>query len=81
MTDPLETITWAGLVAAGLHLLIVFAVSIRVLTRRRPPGSTAGWLLLVVMLPYGGALLYLLIGERPLGRRRARSALHPQFST
>ena len=75
MTDPLETITWAGLVAAFLHLLIVFAVSIRVLTRRRPPGSTAGWLLLVVMLPYGGALLYLLIGERPLGRRRARCAL------
>ncbi len=60
MTDPLQAVTWAGIVAAGVHLLIVFGVGIRVLTRRRPPGSTAGWLLLVVMLPYGGALLYLL---------------------
>ena len=75
MTGPFETVTWVSLAAAVLHLLIVFGISIRVLTRRRPPGSTAGWLLLVITLPYGGALLYLLIGERPLGRRRARHFL------
>jgi len=75
VTESLDTFSWAGLVAGGVHLLIVIVIGLRVLTRRRPPGSTAGWLLLVVVLPYGGALLYLLIGERPLGRRRARCAL------
>jgi cardiolipin synthase len=74
MTGADQAITAAGLAAAGLHLLIVLAIGLRVLTRRRPPGSTAGWLLLIVVLPYGGALLYLLIGERPMGRQRARRA-------
>ena len=71
MSPPDETITVMGLAAAGLHVLMVVVIGLRVLTRRRPPGSTAGWLLLVVVLPYVGAALYLLIGERPLGRRRA----------
>ena len=75
MSDTAETITWIGLAIAAVHLLVILAVAVRVLTRRRAPGSTAAWLLLVVMLPYAGVFLYLLIGERPLGRRRMRHVL------
>lgn len=74
MTETTEAITLIGVIAATLHLSLITAIALRVLTRRRPPGSTAGWLLLVVVLPYAGAILYLLIGERPLGHRRARCA-------
>ncbi|HSO07822.1 MAG TPA: cardiolipin synthase [Pelomicrobium sp.] len=75
MADPVEAAGWYGLAAAALHVLIILWVGVRVLSQRRPPGSSAAWLLLVVALPYAGALLYLLIGERPLGRGRARRAL------
>jgi cardiolipin synthase len=70
----LETTQWLGASATAAHVLVFVAVSARVLLRRRPPGSAAAWLLLVAVLPYAGALLYLLIGERPLGRHRARRA-------
>lgn len=72
--ETVETITWVGLGATLFHLLIVAGIGIRVLMQRRPPGSSAAWLLLVIMLPYLGALLYLMIGERRLGRRRAERA-------
>jgi len=59
----------------AVHLVIIVAIGARVLMKRRPPGSSAAWLLSVVLLPYAGAVLYLFIGERPLGKRRARKAL------
>lgn len=74
MSPTVESIAWVGVAATAAHITIVGAVVLRVLTLRRPPGSTAGWLLLVVMIPYAGALLYVLIGEHRLGRRRGRCA-------
>jgi hypothetical protein len=52
------------------HVLIVFAIGIRVVMKRPAPGVAFAWLLLVVMLPFAGALLYLLIGERRVGPER-----------
>lgn len=38
---------------------------------RRPPASVAfAWLFLVAIIPVGGALIYLLIGEHRIGRQR-----------
>ncbi len=65
----------AGLVGIFVHLLIVGLLALRVIMQRRPPGVSAAWLLSLVLLPYLGAVLYLLIGERALGRRRAARAL------
>ena len=65
------------IVAYGLgyfHIVLVIAVSLRVIVKRRPPGVSLAWLLLVIVFPYGGAILYLLMGERTLGRGRARRA-------
>ena len=75
MYDAVETAGWIALAATLLHLLIVGIIILRVLLQRRQPGSTAAWLLLVIFLPYAGALLYLLVGERPLGKRRRNHSL------
>ncbi|MBL8447884.1 MAG: cardiolipin synthase [Zoogloeaceae bacterium] len=69
--------TWS--LAATLHGFIWFGVLLRVVSRRLYPGSALAWLLLVASVPYGGLVLYVLIGERPLGRRRMARllALYP----
>ena len=69
--------TFDGLVAAAgaaLHIIVVGTVGLRVIWIRRPAGSAFAWLLLVATLPFAGALLYLLFGERPIGRQRLRRA-------
>lgn len=55
-----------------LHLTATLLISVRVVMRRPAPGTALAWLFLVAALPLGGALLYLLIGERRVGLRRAR---------
>ena len=47
----------------------MFAAS--TLDQRRPTGSAAAWLLVIVLLPYVGIPLYLIFGSRKV-RRRAR---------
>ena len=64
-----------------LHVLVLVAISLRIFSRRTAHGTAIAWLLLIVLLPGVGALMYLLIGERRLGRvwmqRAAR--LRPQM--
>lgn len=54
------------------HAAIVGCIGVRVIMRRAARGIALSWLLLVATLPYVGALLYLLVGERRIGRARAR---------
>ena len=60
------------LVIATLHALIMAAISVRVIMLRPTRGVALAWLLLVAMLPFVGGLVYLLVGERRIGRRRTR---------
>ena len=53
------------------HALLMAAVILRVLLRRPARGVALAWLLMAVMLPYFGALLYFLIGERRIPCSRA----------
>ena len=54
-----------------LHLVIVVAVGLRILLRQnRQPDSRAAWLLVVIALPYLGAISYVLLGETDIGHRR-----------
>ena len=55
-----------------LHLLIVIMIMIRVIMRRPAIGVALSWLILVAAVPYGGALIYLVIGERRIGDQRRR---------
>ena len=68
-------------VLPALHALVFVAVALRIFSRRSAHGTAIAWLLLVITLPGVVVLMYLLIGERRLGRvwvRRA-SALRPQI--
>ena len=64
-----------------MHAAIVVAIGVRVVMRRSARGVALSWLLLVATLPFAGALLYLLIGERRIGRKRSRAitALRTDF--
>ena len=54
------------------HLLIVSLISVRVIMKRPGTGVALAWLMLVAAIPFGGALIYLLIGEHRIGERRTR---------
>ena len=60
-----------GLVAFFVQVFIVVAVSLRVMLTRHPPGASFAWILITTLLPYAGFFLYLMFGERPVGRLRA----------
>jgi len=53
------------------HAVVIIGLSIRVIMMRRPVGVSLAWLILIFTLPFAGAVMYLLIGERQLGRQRA----------
>jgi cardiolipin synthase len=58
-----------ALFAIAFYWLFSAAVTVRVITRRRPVSGTLAWLLVIYVIPLIGAVLYLMIGEMNLGRR------------
>lgn len=69
MLNALPEPRWLALAIAALQVVIAIAVALHLLARRRPPGVTLAWLFLITLVPFAGAVGYLLIGERRLGRR------------
>lgn len=65
----------------AVHVAVVGGIGVRVIMRRAARGIALAWLLLVATLPYVGALLYLLVGERRIGRARSQGldALRTDF--
>ncbi|MEE4167236.1 MAG: cardiolipin synthase [Desulfocapsaceae bacterium] len=55
-------------------LAIRIGLSIRVILRKRPHGTTFAWLIIILLLPFFGALVYLLFGENRLSEKRASRA-------
>lgn len=51
------------------HVLIIIGVSIRVIKVRLPVATSLAWLILVFFLPLVGAIAYLVLGEKRLGRK------------
>jgi len=61
----------AAAIAVVLHILIEFALVLRVLLRpHRQPASRIAWIVIIVVLPVIGIVSYLLFGEVRIGRRR-----------
>ena len=50
--------------------LLVLAFVVSLLRQRRPVGNAIAWLLAVILIPYLGIPLYLMIGGRKLGLRK-----------
>ena len=71
MTIRQDWLNFAG-IAYGLSWVIIIG-ALFIVPRNRRPGSATAWLLLIVLVPFFGALLFLLIGSPKLsGRRRAQ---------
>jgi cardiolipin synthase len=65
---------WIAYLVFILDLTIRIGLTLRILIHRNKVGVTFAWMTIVLALPYIGALLYLLIGERRLGEHRTRRA-------
>ena len=59
-------------------LSIRIGLSIRVILRKRPHGTTFAWLIIVLLLPFIGAIAYLLVGENRLSEKRTARARNNQ---
>jgi len=58
-----------------LHIAIVLLFGFRLISVRRPVGVVLAWFLIVVLVPLLGIGLYILIGERPVGRKLTRKII------
>lgn len=71
VTDAVATSLWSHAYTVGGVLLVLFALG-RLAGERRQPGNTLAWLLAIVLLPYVGVPLFLLLGGRKIRRLTAR---------
>ncbi len=55
-------------------LMIRIGLSFRVVMRKLEPSITLAWLVVILVFPFAGAVIYLLFGENRLGDQRARRA-------
>lgn len=61
-----------GIISHYLFSFLGFALAllltVRLMRERRPPGSTMAWLLAILLIPYVGVPLYLILGGRKIRR-------------
>ncbi|HHB76411.1 MAG TPA: cardiolipin synthase, partial [Desulfobulbus sp.] len=55
-------------------LIIRIGLSLRVIMRKRAASVSLAWLVVILLLPFVGAIIYLLFGENRLGEKRAKRA-------
>jgi cardiolipin synthase len=67
-------VAWTTTAVFLLDLLIRVGLSLRVIKRRLPVGTALSWLTVILIFPFVGAVLYLLLGEYRLGRHRTQRA-------
>ena len=73
MPDPLPL---GVVLTLLLDTLIRLGLVARIVMRRRSVPVSLAWLVVLLFAPVAGAVLYLLVGETRLGRRRARRHAH-----
>ncbi len=70
-----ETYHWSATILPYLlplaDLAIRLGLSIRVIMRQRQYGVTLAWLIVILLLPFLGAIVYLFFGENRIGETRA----------
>jgi cardiolipin synthase len=71
----MEPLHWIGNAVYLSDLVIRTCLSARVIMRRLPVGVSLAWLAIILIFPFFGAALYLLVGEYRLGPGRARRVL------
>ncbi|MCL1060145.1 cardiolipin synthase [Shewanella gelidimarina] len=66
-----QLLTLAGVF---IYWLVIAGISVRVVVKRRAIGVSLAWLMIIYIVPLGGAFAYLLFGELNLGKKRAERA-------
>ncbi|MGF1726546.1 cardiolipin synthase [Photobacterium nomapromontoriensis] len=66
-----QVLIWVGVF---LYWLMIAAVSMRIVFKRRVVGVSLAWLMIIYVVPVGGVIAYLLFGELNLGKKRAERA-------
>lgn len=72
MGQWLSWTAFAAFASLALHIGIVTAIVLRVLSKRRSTGVSLAWFALVAPFPFFGGIIYLLVGETWLSGRRSR---------
>jgi cardiolipin synthase len=70
----MDHINWITVAVFLADWIIRIGFSVHVLMRRLPVGVSLAWLMVILILPFVGAVLYLTLGEHHLGQRRAERA-------
>jgi hypothetical protein len=74
MGKTMETLfSWTSLIII-VHAMLIVGVIARVIMMRLAVGTALAWMILIFFLPFAGALIYLVLGEKRLGRKRTRRA-------
>lgn len=63
-------ITWITATVFVVDWLIRIGLGLRVVMRRRPVGVSLSWLGVIFLVPFFGAVVYLILGENRIGRLR-----------
>src|SRR5262245_60123601 len=66
MTESLLNVLWMGLI----FLVHLGFVARAILRPHREPASRIAWVVVILVLPIGGIVAYILLGETNPGRRR-----------
>ncbi len=61
-----------------IDLTIRIGLSLRVIMRKRAASVSLAWLVVILLLPFAGAIIYLFFGETRIGERRAAKLLATQ---
>jgi cardiolipin synthase len=64
---------WTSLIIIA-HIFVIIGVSVRVIMMRLPVGTALAWIILIFFLLFAGAVTYLVLWEKRLGRKRTRRA-------
>jgi cardiolipin synthase A/B len=65
--------SWTSLIIVG-HIIVIIGLSVRVIMMRLPVGTALAWIILIFFLPFAGAVIYLVLGEKRLGRKHTQRA-------
>ncbi|MEM6504778.1 MAG: cardiolipin synthase [Planctomycetota bacterium] len=66
----IQDIPWIAVAVFVVDWVIRIGLSLRVVMRRRPVGVSLSWLGVILLVPFLGAIVYLILGETRIGQLR-----------
>lgn len=66
----MDSISWITITVLAADWIIRIGLAVRIIMRRASVPVSLAWLLIVLFMPFVGFVVYLLVGENRLGRRR-----------